>query len=123
MEAKELLEQYANGKRNFFKFNLTGMNLYGANLSGANLSNSNLSGANLSGANLNNVKFAGTDLRWVKFVLGIKYPYGDKSHCSASYEQFLWIFYFCNLLKKLNNLYILYITIVCLNSPPYTPCK
>jgi uncharacterized protein YjbI with pentapeptide repeats len=52
MNAREILEQYAAGVRDFTAANLTEENLSGANLSGANLSEANLSVANLSGASL-----------------------------------------------------------------------
>ncbi|MCG8419305.1 MAG: pentapeptide repeat-containing protein [Proteobacteria bacterium] len=45
MEGRKLLEQYANGRRDF-----SWATLFSANLAGADLSGANLSGANLSRA-------------------------------------------------------------------------
>lgn len=61
MNAKEILEKYAAGVRDFCAVNLSEQNLNGANLSGANFSEANLSVANLSGANL-----SGADLSRAK---------------------------------------------------------
>ena len=55
MDANEFQQQYATGKRNFFKVNLSGANLSGINLSDADLDSADLTGANLSEANLSNV--------------------------------------------------------------------
>ncbi|WP_442940584.1 pentapeptide repeat-containing protein [Nostoc sp.] len=52
MDTKELLRQYASGKRNFIGISLRSANLIGINLSEANLSNSSLRNAELHGANL-----------------------------------------------------------------------
>ena len=71
--AKELLEQYDAGKREFREAHLAGVNLQGADLrgavflgadlSGADLSGANLSGANLFGANLSGASLRGANLR------------------------------------------------------------
>lgn len=52
MNAKELLERYAKGERQFHNVWLGGADLKGANLSGIDLYKSNLSGADLSEATL-----------------------------------------------------------------------
>ncbi|MCP4599819.1 MAG: pentapeptide repeat-containing protein [Proteobacteria bacterium] len=60
--AKELLERYEAGERDFEGARLADANLGNANLSNANLSNANLSGANLNGANLSNANLHGANL-------------------------------------------------------------
>ncbi len=70
--AKELLERYANGERNFHHANLFAPDLVGANLSranffgaylqDANFHRANLSGANLFSANLNGAIFGDANL-------------------------------------------------------------
>jgi len=67
------LAEYAAGKRNFAKAELSGANLQDvdvkgadlsyADLSGANLSNANFRGCDLSFANLNQANLENTDLR------------------------------------------------------------
>jgi uncharacterized protein YjbI with pentapeptide repeats len=51
MMAKELLERYAAGERDF-----SGVNLKWANLGDANLKGTNLEGANLEGADIRKAK-------------------------------------------------------------------
>ena len=58
MNAREILNKYAAGVRDFSAANLAEMNLSGANLSGADLSEANLSVTNLSGANLSDTNLS-----------------------------------------------------------------
>lgn len=82
MEAKELLEKYAEGERKFRSEKLIGANLTGAklveinlykadlkeiDLSGANLTNANLCEANLNLASLSDVNFTRANLENVNF--------------------------------------------------------
>lgn len=84
MTAKQLLDRYAEGDRNFgmadlimadlsrsnlFEADLSGANLSRANLSVANLSGANLSMANLSMANLNEANLSGADLDYSSWPL------------------------------------------------------
>ena len=67
MTAKEILNRYAAGERDFTGFDLRdsylrGLNLSGANFSGAKLSRANLSGADLSGAHFFGAKLYGASL-------------------------------------------------------------
>lgn len=62
MNAKELVELYASGRRDFPHIDLSGASLRGVNLSGINLNGANLRGANLSRTNLNDANLCGADL-------------------------------------------------------------
>lgn len=66
--AKELLERYAAGERNFRGVNLVRADLEGAdltraNLRAVNLSNADLGGADIQAANLSNTRLQGANLR------------------------------------------------------------
>ena len=63
MTAKEFVESYDKGARDFRDANLSGADLRGANLRGADLRGANLSGTNLSWADL-----SGADLSWAKAI-------------------------------------------------------
>lgn len=63
MDAVELLEQYARGKRNFRDCDLVGAHLEGAVLDGAMLDWSNLEGAHLEGTSLRRTNFEGANLK------------------------------------------------------------
>lgn len=55
MDAKELLQRYSDGERDFSGVEITDMNFKEVNLSGANLTKANLRGSNFYGADLRNV--------------------------------------------------------------------
>jgi uncharacterized protein YjbI with pentapeptide repeats len=59
---QQLLEAYAEGKRDFCGADLRGANLIGANLIGANLRGANLRGTNLIGADLGGANLGGANL-------------------------------------------------------------
>jgi hypothetical protein len=58
MRAKEILQRYAQGERNFSGINLRGLSFQGANLSGADFSGADIRGTNFRGAILQGVNFA-----------------------------------------------------------------
>jgi hypothetical protein len=60
MKAKELLQQYAQGERNFRGANLQGLSLHGKDLSGADFTRSDIRGTDFTNANLQGVNFART---------------------------------------------------------------
>lgn len=72
MKANEVLEQYANGLRDFRGVNLRGQSFEGENLSKADFSEADLEGANFSNANLIGTNFtgskAGLKRQWKIFV-------------------------------------------------------
>lgn len=63
MQARELLERYQQGERDFSHIDLSGTSLSGANLRDIDLTGANLTGANLSWAFLNRAKLTGACLR------------------------------------------------------------
>ena len=63
MDAKELLEKYSQGQRNFRIENLSGINLAGASLKEIDLRGANLQGANLSKVELARANLQSADLR------------------------------------------------------------
>ncbi|WP_413162395.1 Rid family detoxifying hydrolase [Capilliphycus salinus ALCB114379] len=73
MDAKELLEKYAQGERDFQGVELKGVNLNGANLSEINLKDADLTGAKLDGVNLTyavlkNANLSASDLDKAKLM-------------------------------------------------------
>ena len=68
MTAKELLESYAAGERNFSGALLRELDLRGANLAYANFTNANLLLSNLRGANLMGADFTNANLKCVNFI-------------------------------------------------------
>ena len=59
MKASQVLQRYAEGRRDFREENLRGQSFKGANLSGADFSEADLRSTNFTGANLQGVNFTG----------------------------------------------------------------
>lgn len=81
MDAKELLEKYASGQRDFRSQDLknlvlTHANLHGIDFTGSNLSGPDLSASDLTNANLNWVIFKGANLSRAN-LKGAKMPDGQ----------------------------------------------
>ncbi|MCS7225641.1 MAG: pentapeptide repeat-containing protein [Gloeomargarita sp. SKYB31] len=68
VRARQLLQRYAAGERDFSGINLIGCNLQGANLEGINLSRADLMLADLSGCLLIGAKLAGANLIGAELV-------------------------------------------------------
>ena len=77
MRAREILQEYKEGERNFRKQNLRGLSFKGKNLSGADFSGADIRGTNFRGAVLRGTKFqgakAGLQRRWVVVFLIIAF--------------------------------------------------
>jgi hypothetical protein len=59
MKAKDLLQQYAQGERNFRGRNLQGLSLQGKNLAGADFTRADIRGTDFKNANLRGATFVG----------------------------------------------------------------
>lgn len=80
MDAKEILQKYATGQRNFRSQDLRnlvlthaklqGVDFTDSNLSGSDLSDTGLTNANLNWANLKGTNFSGAHLQGVKMPDG-----------------------------------------------------
>ncbi|MEN9208429.1 MAG: pentapeptide repeat-containing protein [Gloeomargarita sp. GMQP_bins_120] len=68
VQARQLLERYAAGERDFSGMRLVGCNLQGANLEGINLCRAELMLANLSGCLLTGAKLTGANLMGAELV-------------------------------------------------------
>ncbi|MGK7923413.1 MAG: pentapeptide repeat-containing protein [Trichodesmium sp.] len=77
MKAKEILQQYAEGRKDFRNLNLRGQSFRGQNLSGADFSGCDLRGTNFKGGILKRTRFcqakAGLQKRWVIILVLISW--------------------------------------------------
>ncbi|MGB3509448.1 MAG: pentapeptide repeat-containing protein [Microcoleaceae cyanobacterium] len=73
MRAREILQEYKKGRRNFQGVSLRGLSFKGKDVSGADFSRADIRGTNFRGANLRGAKFqgatAGLQKRWVGLLL------------------------------------------------------
>ena len=89
MTGKELLEEYAQGRRDFIEIDLRGANLRYANLRGAVLRYANLHGANLRSANLRSADLRGADLDFAGLPLrcgGLKWIIDERIAAQLAYH-------------------------------------
>ncbi|MBH8553502.1 pentapeptide repeat-containing protein, partial [Nostocaceae cyanobacterium CENA357] len=71
MDAKEVLDLYQQGNRNFQGVDLKGQSFEKQNLQGIDFRQANLEEANFRGANLQGAKFIGSDIRGTDFTKAI----------------------------------------------------
>ncbi|NEO53748.1 MAG: pentapeptide repeat-containing protein [Okeania sp. SIO3B5] len=73
MRAREILQEYEKGRRDFRNVSLRGLSFKRKDLSGADFSGADIRGTNFQGANLRGAKFqgsrAGLQKRWVVVLL------------------------------------------------------
>ena len=89
MGAREILQEYEKGTRDFQRVSLRGLSFKGKDLSGANFSGADIRGTNFRGANLTGADFSGADIRGTNFH-GVNLTGANFRGAKAGLEK-LWV--------------------------------